>query len=45
MGALCPLPAALAELRGRFILVSWDAEVSGGGGQSRGQVRARLTFE
>ncbi|KAG2443449.1 hypothetical protein HXX76_001806 [Chlamydomonas incerta] len=38
IGTLCPLPAPLAELRGRRVLVSWDADVSGGGGQSRGQV-------
>lgn len=38
IGTLCPLPAPLAELRGRRVLVAWDADVSGGGGQSRGQV-------
>ncbi|EFJ50204.1 hypothetical protein VOLCADRAFT_89091 [Volvox carteri f. nagariensis] len=35
MGTLTPLPAALSELRGRYVLVSWDAEISGG---SYGQV-------
>ncbi|GFR52695.1 hypothetical protein Agub_g15322, partial [Astrephomene gubernaculifera] len=39
VGVQCPLPAVLSELRGRYILVAWDAEVSGGGGErSRGQV-------
>ncbi|PNH01914.1 hypothetical protein TSOC_012151, partial [Tetrabaena socialis] len=37
VGALCPMPPLLSELRGRYMLVAWDAEVSGGGGQSRGQ--------
>ncbi|KAG2497263.1 hypothetical protein HYH03_004847 [Edaphochlamys debaryana] len=38
VGSLCPLPASMPELRGRYALIAWDAEVSGGGGQSRGQV-------
>ncbi|KXZ42796.1 hypothetical protein GPECTOR_117g361 [Gonium pectorale] len=38
VGSLCPLPAVLLDLRGRYVLVAWDAEVSGCGGHSRGQV-------
>ncbi|GLC49412.1 hypothetical protein PLESTB_000216500 [Pleodorina starrii] len=38
VGTLCPLPAVLSELRGRYMLVSWECDVSGGGGNSRGQI-------